>query len=241
MAPRPLAAFALVLVLAGCTDRDEDLKPVIPPLPAETVQRAEAGDAAAQFALADHYRALEQPEPMLRWLRESAQRGYPLAQTSLGAVVLGGGGRGRLSLACRRGGLRWRLVGLVRFPGRGSALRGRGVRRLGSGRGAAVAAAGAAAGAARSGRVGAGGVGGRGFPLGAAALPPPLADAVRWLQRQFSHWQFKPLPYCRFRRYEIHHQRIIVRRGGFGFRPVVPAPAVIEARQGGLPLRLSGL
>ena len=92
MAPRPLAAFALVLAFAGCADRDEDLKPVIPPLPAETVQRAEAGDAAAQFALADHYRALEQPEPMLRWLRESARRGYPVAQTSLGVLYLNGDG-----------------------------------------------------------------------------------------------------------------------------------------------------
>lgn len=92
MAPRPLAALALVLALAGCADRDEDLKPVIPPLPAETVQRAEAGDAAAQFTLADHYRVLEQPEPMLHWLRESAQRGYPLAQTSLGVLHLNGDG-----------------------------------------------------------------------------------------------------------------------------------------------------
>ena len=92
MAPRPLVAFALVLVLAGCADRDEDLAPVIPPLPAETVQRAEAGDAAAQFKLAEHYRALEQPEPMLRWLRESARRGYPLAQTSLGVLHLNGDG-----------------------------------------------------------------------------------------------------------------------------------------------------
>lgn len=92
MAPRPLAAFALVLALAGCADRDEDLAPVIPPLPTETVQRAESGDAAAQFALADHYRALEQPEPMLRWLGESAKRGYPLAQTSLGVLYLNGDG-----------------------------------------------------------------------------------------------------------------------------------------------------
>jgi TPR repeat protein len=93
MTRRPLAAFALVgLALAGCADRDEDLAPVIPPLPAETVRRAEAGDAAAQFALPDHYRALEQPEPMLRWLRESAKRGYPLAQTSLGVLYLNGDG-----------------------------------------------------------------------------------------------------------------------------------------------------
>jgi TPR repeat protein len=87
-----LVAFALAFALAGCADRDEDLKPVIPPLPAETMQRAEAGDAAAQFALADHYRALEQPESMLRWLRESARRSYPLAQTSLGVLYLNGDG-----------------------------------------------------------------------------------------------------------------------------------------------------
>ena len=92
MTHRHFAAFALVLVLAGCADRDEDLAPVIPPLPAETVQRAESGDAAAQFALADHYRALEQPEPMLSWLGESAKRGYPLAQTSLGVLYLNGDG-----------------------------------------------------------------------------------------------------------------------------------------------------
>ena len=92
MTPRPLAALALVLVLVGCADRDENLKPVIPPLPAETVQWAESGDAAAQFKLAEHYRALEQPEPMLRWLRESARRGYPLAQTSLGVLHLNGDG-----------------------------------------------------------------------------------------------------------------------------------------------------
>lgn len=72
MAPRPLAAFALVLALAGCADRDEDLAPVIPPLPTETVQRAESGDAAAQFKLAEP----DDQKPMLRWLRESAQRSF---------------------------------------------------------------------------------------------------------------------------------------------------------------------
>lgn len=86
------AALALVFALAGCADRDKDLKPVIPPLPAETVQQAESGDAAAQFKPAEHYRALEQLEPMLRWLRESARRGYPLAQTSLGVLYLNGDG-----------------------------------------------------------------------------------------------------------------------------------------------------
>lgn len=94
MAPSPLAAFALVLALADCTDRDEDLKPVIPPLPAETVRQAESGDAAAQFKLAEHYLVAEpdDPERMLGWLRESARRGYPLAQTSLGVLHLNGDG-----------------------------------------------------------------------------------------------------------------------------------------------------
>jgi len=84
MAPRPLVAFALVLVLA----------PVIPPLPAETVRQAESGDAAAQLKLAEHYLVVEpdDPERMLGWLRESARRGYPLAQTSLSVLYLNGDG-----------------------------------------------------------------------------------------------------------------------------------------------------
>ena len=101
-----------------------------------------------------------------------------LAAAAVGAVVLGGGGRGRLFLVCRRVGFRWRLVGLGRLPaGRAAVLRPLRacVRRLRAGGRAAVASAVAASGAARSGRVGAGRVGGWGFPLGAAALPPPLA------------------------------------------------------------------
>lgn len=94
MTRRHFAALALVFALVGCADRDEDLKPVIPPLPAETVQWAEAGDAAAQFKLAEHYLVAEpdDPERMLGWLRESARRGYPLAQTSLGVLYLNGDG-----------------------------------------------------------------------------------------------------------------------------------------------------
>ena len=89
-----LVAFALAFALAGCADRDEDLAPIIPPLPAETVQRAEAGDAAAQFKLAEHRLVAEpdNPERMLHWLRESARQGYPLAQTSLGVLYLNGDG-----------------------------------------------------------------------------------------------------------------------------------------------------
>ncbi len=94
MTPRPLAAFALVLALAGCADQDEDPAPVVPPLPAETVQRAEFGDATAQFKLAEHYLVTEPDNParVLGWLRESARRGYPLAQTSLGVLYLNGDG-----------------------------------------------------------------------------------------------------------------------------------------------------
>ena len=76
MTPRPLAAFALVLALAGCVDQDEDLAPVVPPLLAETVQRAEAGDPAAQFKLAEYHRSDDDPTVMLRWLRESAKRSF---------------------------------------------------------------------------------------------------------------------------------------------------------------------
>jgi hypothetical protein len=67
MTSRRLAAFALIsFALAGCAGRDEDPKPVIPPLLAETVQRAESGDAAAQFALAEYHRGDGDPAVMLR-------------------------------------------------------------------------------------------------------------------------------------------------------------------------------
>lgn len=64
--------------------------PIIPPLSPVTVQQAQAGDAAAQFTLADHYRATAQPEKMLHWLQASADQGYPLAQTSLGVLYYTG-------------------------------------------------------------------------------------------------------------------------------------------------------
>ena len=84
--------LALLLTLAACTDQrgDVEIAPIIPPLSPATVQQAEAGDAAAQFTLADHYRATAQPEKMLHWLQASADQGYPLAQTSLGVLYYTG-------------------------------------------------------------------------------------------------------------------------------------------------------
>ena len=89
---RHYLTIALAVSLAGCSDSVMEIAPVIAPLAPEVQQRAEAGDAAAQFALADYYRAREQVEPMLRWLKESARRGDPLAQTSLGVLYLAGDG-----------------------------------------------------------------------------------------------------------------------------------------------------
>lgn len=83
---------ALTLTVAACAEPASEIAPVIPPLSPEIQRRADAGDAAAQFALADHYRAREQTEPMLRWLKESARRGHPLAQTSLSVLYLAGDG-----------------------------------------------------------------------------------------------------------------------------------------------------
>lgn len=90
---RRLAVLPLLgLTLAACAEREDDFRPALPPLPPELQQRAEAGDAAAQFALAEYHRGDDDPAVMLRWLRESARRGYPLAQTSLGVLYLNGDG-----------------------------------------------------------------------------------------------------------------------------------------------------
>ena len=80
----------LTLSLAGCTDPVADLTPVLPPLSPAVVQQAEAGDAAAQFNLAEYYRATEQPALMLRWLEAAARGGHPTAQISLGVLYLAG-------------------------------------------------------------------------------------------------------------------------------------------------------
>ena len=84
---RYLAVLVLAAV-AACTEPVADLTPVIPPLAPALIQQAEAGDAAAQFKLAEYYRATEQPALMLRWLEAAARGGHPMAQVSLGALYL---------------------------------------------------------------------------------------------------------------------------------------------------------
>ena len=83
----------VVLVLAAvaaCNEPIAHLAPVIPPLSPAVVQQAEAGDAAAQFKLAEYYRATTQPALMLRWLEAAARGGHPTAQISLGVLYLAG-------------------------------------------------------------------------------------------------------------------------------------------------------
>lgn len=84
------ALLFLAVMLAACNEPVADLAPVIPPLSPSVVQRAEAGDAAAQFNLAEYYRATEQPALMLRWLEAAARGGHPTAQISLGVLYLAG-------------------------------------------------------------------------------------------------------------------------------------------------------
>ena len=86
---RPALLF-LAVMLAACNEPVADLAPVIPPLSPAVVQQAEAGDAAAQFKLAEYYRATAQPALMLRWLEAAARGGHPTAQISLGVLYLAG-------------------------------------------------------------------------------------------------------------------------------------------------------
>ncbi len=120
--------------------------------------------------------------------------GLSVAAAGLSVVILGGGSRGRVLVARRCVGLRWRLVGLGRLPAGGAAVRrrgGSGVRRLGSGGRPAVAAAGRSGGAARSGRVGAGRLVGRSFLLVLRGGVADAAGATCRLQRQFSRRQLE--------------------------------------------------
>ncbi len=93
MNPRRLAILPLLgLTFAACADREDDFTPVLPPPSPELRHRAEAGDAAAQFALAAYHRSDDDPAVMLRWLRESARQGYPVAQISPGLLYDAGDG-----------------------------------------------------------------------------------------------------------------------------------------------------
>ncbi len=60
------------------------------------LQRAAAGDADAQFAVAEAYRqgtgADENLSQSLRWYRAAAEQGHPLAQNNLGSMLLNGMG-----------------------------------------------------------------------------------------------------------------------------------------------------
>ena len=93
---RPLNALALPLLAVwlwtGCTevDRIETLEPVRMVPSALMVQQAQAGDAAAQFALADAHRGGADPAVMLHWLRESAQQNHAPAVVSMGVLALNG-------------------------------------------------------------------------------------------------------------------------------------------------------
>ena len=80
------------LTLAACADREDDFTPLLEPLPPEIQQWAAAGDTAARFALAEYHRGDDDPTVMLRWLRESARRGDPTAQVSLGVLYDAGDG-----------------------------------------------------------------------------------------------------------------------------------------------------
>ena len=92
MTCRRIAPPALIglISLAGCTDPVAEVAPVLPPLSPAVIQQAQAGDAAAQFKLAEYYRATEQPALMLRWLKVAARGGHPTAQISLGVLYLAG-------------------------------------------------------------------------------------------------------------------------------------------------------
>ena len=54
------------------------------------IQQAKAGDAAAQFALADTHRGDADPAVMLHWLRQAAQQNPAPALVSLGVLALNG-------------------------------------------------------------------------------------------------------------------------------------------------------
>ena len=150
-----------------------------------------------------------------------------LAGSGVGAVVFRRGGGCRVPVGLGGGGVRVGLVGLVWVPAGGSPVCGSGLRCLRAGGRAALAAAGAARWRFPLRWRGRGPLSGGGVCCAGVAGAPALWRVCR-LQRQFSHWQFKPWS-CRCSHWdEIHQQRVIVQGGGFGFGPFVPAPAPIK-------------
>jgi hypothetical protein len=81
------------LTLATCADRETEITPVILPPTPELRQRAESGDARAQFKRSEHLWPAHpgDPEP-LYWLVAAARQGHPVAQVSLGALYDAGDG-----------------------------------------------------------------------------------------------------------------------------------------------------
>jgi TPR repeat protein len=92
-APHRVGLALLALMLgASCEAPEPVIMPFITPPSPEIRQQALAGDAIAQFALAEYHLGDEDPAVMLRWLRASACQGYPLAQVSLGVLYEAGDG-----------------------------------------------------------------------------------------------------------------------------------------------------
>ena len=94
--------FAATCVLAALTMAlaCAEGEPAQAPLPPELValmNRAEAGDPAAQIELGDHYESgdvLERDDAeALKWYREAAQQGHLEGQYSMGVMIFSGRGQ----------------------------------------------------------------------------------------------------------------------------------------------------
>jgi hypothetical protein len=78
--------------LSACTEPEHEIIPVLVRPSPEVQRQAAAGDAGAQFAMAEYHRGDEDPAVMLRGLRSSACQGYTIAQVSLGVLYDAGDG-----------------------------------------------------------------------------------------------------------------------------------------------------
>ncbi|MCB1920518.1 MAG: sel1 repeat family protein [Candidatus Competibacteraceae bacterium] len=85
-------AWLCPLLLVACGEPEQEIIPVLVPPSPEVQRQAAAGEAAAQFAMADYHLGDEDPAVMLRWLRSSACQGYAIAQASLGVLYDAGDG-----------------------------------------------------------------------------------------------------------------------------------------------------